>query len=162
MSSPASEGYTLIAVTAVALEACLGLGGSCILFKAIYNACCCPAWSGMIPWGLDAQLDCQHEVVYSLQVNDQFRQLMIVTEADPMVVHFADIHQVMVGVTHDFSLHLSRKFSCSDHLKHASSSRTFCSASPTLLWACLFKASEAMPFDHKHVDGDIQTSSSLL
>ncbi len=31
------------------------------------------------------------------QIDDQFRQLMSGTEADPMVVHFADIPRIMVS-----------------------------------------------------------------
>ncbi len=32
-----------------------------------------------------------------MQIDDQLRQLMSGTEADPMVVHFADIPRIMVS-----------------------------------------------------------------
>lgn len=43
----------------------------------------------------DLQASCN--VVHALQVDDQFRQLLSGIEADPMVVHFADIPRIMVS-----------------------------------------------------------------
>ncbi len=41
-----------------------------------------------------------------MQIDDQFRQLMSGTEADPMVVHFADIPRIMVSPTALYACHL--------------------------------------------------------
>lgn len=38
-----------------------------------------------------------------MQIDDQFRQLLSGTEADPMVVHFADIPRIMVSAAHPVS-----------------------------------------------------------
>lgn len=35
-----------------------------------------------------------------MQIDEQFRQLLSGTEADPMVVHFADIPRIMVSAAH--------------------------------------------------------------
>lgn len=39
-----------------------------------------------------------------MQVDDQFRQLLSGTEADPMVVHFSDIPGIMVSAAHPVSI----------------------------------------------------------
>ena len=39
-----------------------------------------------------------------MQVDDQFRQLLSGTEADPMVVHFADIPRIMVSTAYPVSI----------------------------------------------------------
>ena len=44
-----------------------------------------------------------------MQIDDQLRQLMSGTEADPMVVHFADIPRIMVSPT---ALHACQLWLC--------------------------------------------------
>ena len=44
-------------------------------------------------------LEACSRAVCAMQIDDQFRQLLSGTEADPMVVHFADISLIMVSGT---------------------------------------------------------------
>ena len=52
-----------------------------------------------------------------MQIDDQFRQLLCRTEADPMVVHFADVPRIMVSAA--ACVHLNQlicKLCCDDLL----------------------------------------------
>lgn len=58
-----------------------------------------------------------------MQIDDQLRQLMSGTEADPMVVHFADIPRIMVSPT---ALHAFPLWLCLKTLHQADTADAWC------------------------------------